>query len=104
MPCYEVRTVSLELGTVDLDMLEEALGSIGYNVARTGQRLTFTRNRRQAEYMDGDLFIPADQKIDVNEIKRAYAVKAVQSAAKRFGWQMRGTKQRKRNQFQLARR
>lgn len=108
MPCWEVRTVSIQWKPENMDLVVEALRSLGYQVSRrTTSSPSFpgfvlAKSLQGEVTFDGtNLTVNSGQEHLVNPIKRAYAEAALKQTAKRFGWQLRHTKER---QFQLGRR
>lgn len=91
MPCYQQRTMSIDLGKLDPVLLGEAMDDLGYN------KYFYTYDAAAGRIsLEGSA---ADLSID--EIKRAYSAQVVKQTAKRFGWKITQTKA---NQFKVVKR
>lgn len=79
MPCYMVyrQPVSYSIESTDVDLLFDAMVEIGY--ARNTEL-----GRRQAEEIVRTGTFSTTATVDINVLKRVYARKAVEKAAKRF--------------------
>ena len=98
MPCDTVRSISVNLGKVDLPRLAQALTDMGYQVQRAGtyliatdkqgRRVTVRKGEESASMAGWDT---KEQTADAtNAIKRAYAARTILDGAKRFGWKVEG--------------
>lgn len=91
MPCNTVTTNTVKLESVkNHDLLEAALKSeFGPNVYRTTDRFVFTADGRQVTVTGGratSTLSDAALGAVVGRVKQAYSRKAVELAARRFGW------------------
>lgn len=86
MPCYTVRTVSVELKIADLTVLERGLAAAGFAVRRTGDVVRATRGGVTAVIQGGQVTVTEGNEAVIPLIKQAYSAEAVRTAAKRFGW------------------
>ena len=83
MPCYEVRTVTVEFNNHNKSLLVGALKSIG---------ATYTVDGNKFSVGYGSAVIDLDKQTAVgsmdliNKVKQAYSREAVKAAAKKFGW------------------
>ena len=84
MQCYMVyrQPVSYSIESTDVDLLFDAMVEIGY--ARNTEVW-----RRQAEEIVRTGIFSTTATVDVNALKRVYARKAVEKAAKRFRWNIK---------------
>ncbi|MFA5262216.1 MAG: hypothetical protein WC378_00210 [Opitutaceae bacterium] len=89
MPCYEVRTVSVEFQAAHKDLLIKAIQALGWTYAVSGARVLV---RPQGGYemtvdLSAGVVVAQDQQqFRVNELKRAYSVQAIKQTAKLNGW------------------
>jgi len=87
MPCWEVRTVSVEFKADNRALLNAAIEELGWRhqVASNGEviinggDITLDLVRERATVRDS-------QQAALNQLKQAYSRQAVKSAAKRFNW------------------
>jgi hypothetical protein len=91
MPCYEVRTISVEFKAENRNLLDAAARSIGLNDLRNvgngrlemgphfGAYITLDLTNGRAEVRDGYQSL-------LNELKRAYSREAIKAAAKQVNW------------------
>lgn len=104
MPCDEVRTTIVNLQVADLDILEGALKSAGYDVNRQGAVLTFSQKGRYDyhRFANGQLQMQGENVEQLaNEIRRHYSLELVQRTAARFGWKIN---KKSEDQFVVQRR
>lgn len=99
MPCDQIRTtpVNLAVGNKNPKLLKQALESMGYTVGfQTGGLYFYGKNKEtgeytNGEYADGELTQEVRQgskPIDINKVKKAYAVTVVHEKAKKWGWKI----------------
>lgn len=91
MPCNTVTTNTVKLENVkNHDLLEAALiGAFPGGVVRKGSRFVFTASGRGVTLDSGQAYStlsPVALQAVVSQVKQAYARKAVELAARRFGW------------------
>ena len=100
MPCYEVKTVSVEFKVAHRDLLDKALDALGWtrdwNVAKTFCRL---QNGIEIDLRIGKASMQASQQASLNMLKRAYSQQAVKLAAKLNGWQLSPAKNKLKGQL-----
>lgn len=92
MPCYEVRTVSVEFKVAHVDLLRKAVKDLGWRMEERGNDITvwstggygvMTLDRRTDR-----MTMQPDQQGQCNTLKRAYSQQAIKLAAKLSnGWQ-----------------
>ena len=107
MPCYEVRTVSVEFKVGNIELLKKALDAAGCEVYLTvNDRISFKRSGRYAFINLSDSTIKSedfDEKelsILSNTIKRAYSSQVIDEIARKQKWMK---KKMGENRFQLQR-
>lgn len=87
MPCWEVRTMSVEFKAAHADLLDKALDSLGlvrdWNGAKTYCRLS---NGIELDLRSGKAAIQPDQQGKLNELKRAYSMEALKKVAVQNRW------------------
>jgi hypothetical protein len=96
MPCYTVRTTTVEFTGQNVELLAEALIESGM-VVRHGEAKMWA----QRVVRDGTMTVAVGREDLVDKLKRTYAELAVKKAAKRYGWQVRSTGQ---NKYAMTRR
>lgn len=87
MPCYEVRTYSVEFRAENARLLESAIESLGWTHEKTerGYRLA---NGFEIDLKTGSATLKAGQQTDLNRLKQAYSQKALRAVAQKQGWQV----------------
>ena len=95
MPCYTIQQSHVEFlaKSTDLTLLAEALRKLGFEVAELDDRLALRKQDSNGYYRVGSYDrttgrLELDSAWDVNEIKRAYSERVVESQARKFGWQL----------------
>lgn len=94
MPCNTIQTTTVEFlsKSTDIKLLKRALESIGYYVTETAQGLTFSHQfNRMSGFYDkttGRMNARGSEKLDIDEVKRAYGKQVVIQTAKQEGWQL----------------
>ncbi len=86
MPCYTVRTVTVELEAANEAVLIQGLKAAGFRVVQSPDGLLVTKGGRGARIASGRIILDERDRSLIPEIKRAYAAEAVRSAARRYGW------------------
>lgn len=94
MPCDQVRTTVIEVEKLDKSVLTKALQALGYDVSEAGEALLFsTKSSRFVHRYEAGRFtlsnIGQNEAAWINNIKQAYSVEAVKTAAARFGWNLK---------------
>jgi len=95
MPCYTIQQSHVEFlaKSTDLTLLAEALRKLGFEVSELNDRLVLRKRDpngyfRLGSYDRATGRLEVDTTWDVNEIKRAYSERVVDSQARKFGWQL----------------
>ena len=95
MPCYTIQQSHVEFlsKSTDLTLLTEALRKLGFEVSELNDRLVLRKLDANGYFRSGSYDrttgrIELDSSWDVNEIKRAYSERVVESQARKFGWQL----------------
>jgi organic radical activating enzyme len=109
MPCYEVRTVSVEFKVSNIDLLKKALEKAGFNIAKASQITLQVRREGEINSIIIDLeqskilsrsFDEKELSTISNQIKRAYSEQVIDEVAKRQKWMK---KKLGDNRYQLQR-
>lgn len=88
MPCYQVRTMSVEFHAEYADLLEKAINNLGWSTIRRGNLWT-TGPVGQSMSIDldvGQATIKEGQQGFLNELKRAYSAQAIKAVAAKNRW------------------
>ena len=110
MPCYEIKTVSVEFKVAHRDLLVKALDALArdsvgseamgwrqdWNGAKTFCRLA---NGIELDLRIGKASMQASQQANLNALKRTYSQQCVKLAAKLNGWQLSPTKNELKGQL-----
>ena len=95
MPCYAIQQSHVEFlaKSTDLTLLAEALRKLGFEVSELNDRLVLRKLDANGYFRSGSYDhttgrIELDSSWDVNEIKRAYSERVVESQARKFGRQL----------------
>jgi hypothetical protein len=96
MPCYTVRTVSVEFKVGNVDLLKRAIEKIGWVVSFTSEKIINARtdNRWGDEFtISFDKGLISSQSFDAkklnsfsNQLKRAYSEVVIDEVAKKNKW------------------
>jgi len=89
MPCYEVRTVSVEFRAENRKLLDAAIESLGGQmsiVQESGDRLILGYGAITLDLAAGRAEVRGGYQDRLNELKRAYSREAVKAAAKKCQW------------------
>jgi len=91
MPCDQVRTTTLEIDAASLDVMAEALRSLGLDaLVDVAQRtIRVTASTGQSGYWANGLLVMNGMTLDQNEVRRAYSKASIVQTARRSGWQLR---------------
>jgi hypothetical protein len=90
MPCYTIQTVNVNLGKVDLDLLQKALEALFPGTVRRVENLLIRFGNGESYSRErGELSLRKQETAAL--IKRAYSAEVVKSQAKKFGWQLKET-------------
>lgn len=106
MPCYEIRTISLDLKVMNHELLNQAILTLGWQIiqkASPGRPLRFCYDRGEATYFNGQISVKRGHDYVANKLKQAYAKEAVWAASKKFGWSVSQNK-KEMNKLTLNRR
>lgn len=101
MPCYEVRTMSVEFKAAHVDLLKQAVTALGWtwNYYEASQTVTVTPNNSYQSFVldlrAGTAVIRPDQQARLNELKRAYSMTALKRVAQLNRWTVAKTKANK---------
>jgi len=86
MPCWEVRTISVEFKAENRDLLEDAVKSLGWSFRKLGNGV-YQVNDMTLDLNQGKAEIGTNQQSNLNRLKVAYSQAAVRKVAKQKGWQ-----------------
>ena len=95
MPCYTMRTTTVNLEGRSVSLMAVALVSMGFTASTQNddlKTLVFfgtnaeTGTYHSGLYVDGKLEMTGD--LDINAVKRAYSAVAITKAAKEHGWKV----------------
>jgi len=95
MPCDTIQTSKVEFlaQSSDPTLLTEALQKLLFDVVALDDRLVFRKPDQNGYYRSGSYDrrsgrLELHSAWDVNDIKRAYSERIVESQARKFGWQL----------------
>ena len=95
MPCYTIQQSHVEFlaKSTDLTLLTEALRKLGFEVTEVSGRLDLRKRDPNGYFRSGSYDrttgrLELDSTWEVNEIRRAYSERVVESQARKFGWQL----------------
>jgi len=96
MPCYEVRTYSVEFKAANRAIFDAAIGVLKWKPDwEVSDRLSFDGGKIVIDLNKGTATVQDDAAGTVqgrlNELKRAYSRQSIVSAAKKRGWQIGST-------------
>ena len=95
MPCWEVRTLSVEFQAKYRDLLEEAIADLGWSLdqLKEGRWQIFPQGATSflVDLDQGKATITDGQQRHLNQLKVAYSQAAVRKVAKKRGWKTKFT-------------
>jgi hypothetical protein len=112
MPCYQIRTVSIEFHVGNVDLLKKALEAAGWNISNITTGAIYAKNNNLRKSIRIGLDSTSTTKITSqefsqtelnnlnNSIKRAYSEQVIDELAKKQRWIKRNMGQ---GNFQLQR-
>jgi hypothetical protein len=89
MPCYEVRTMSVEFKAENSGLLDKAVKALGWEIQHSGKTAyvrTKTYDVFEINLQDGKARIREGMQGDLNALKRAYSMEAIKQAASAKKW------------------
>lgn len=87
MPCYEVRTVSVEFRAENRNLLDRAIKSLGWHAQELqDKRLDVQFGQIKFDLVAGKAEVLEGCQGKLNELKQAYSREAVKAAAKKCQW------------------
>jgi len=95
MPCWEVRTMSVEFKAKHRKLLEQAIESLGWeheSVARGIRIKTSTWNSFTIDLASQKAEIQPGQQTNLNRLKQQYSKEALRRVAKLQGWRFKQQK------------
>ena len=94
MPCYQVRTMSVEFQAKHRDLLDEALKSLGWNSYETDQGLILAGRGIRIDLGNQQAEVEAGVgQSNLNRLKQAYSEQALKRVARLKGWHHKSTNQ-----------
>ncbi|MCI0604376.1 hypothetical protein L0156_15370 [bacterium] len=89
MPCNLIRLTTVQLTAAHPTLLKSAVESLGYKVEEVNGCLYCYGHGRSFRIANGEITVGANDLAVVNEVKRAYSKKVVQTAARKYGWNLK---------------
>jgi len=90
MPCYTVRTMSVEFKAEHRDLLEQAIKNLGWKYTRLDTGLLIdcddSANSMRIDLVNSKATITADQQPLLNLLKRTYSVCCLQRVTAKNNW------------------
>jgi len=86
MPCWEVRTMSVEFNAENRDMLDRAIAAVGETAIWTGSIVSLYGGAIQIDTESKSARVRDGYQNNLNELKRSYSREAVKTAAARAKW------------------
>jgi hypothetical protein len=86
MPCYEMRTVSVEFKAENLNLLKAAAESINRSFEKLQSKNAVMIGGMFIDLDEGEAEIRASQQNELNALKRAYSKQCIKAAAKKAQW------------------
>lgn len=88
MPCYEVRTMSVEFYAQHIKVLERALSELGWKFFKTNdeERININDGEIVIDLKAGSAKIRETAQDKLNQLKRAYSLESIKTAARNHAW------------------
>lgn len=90
MPCYTVKTDSVEVQAENLDLVEKAVEAMGFAPRRVGASVYFSTENGTVEIGDGRMELPRSDRKLIDPFKRQYS-REMLSSTKSRGWAVKWT-------------
>jgi len=94
MPCWEINTVSLAFKAKNIPMMKEVLKEMGIRVYRTDERYMST-SIGDFDFQSGMVEVREQYVKKVNDFRKKYAFKAIETMAKKKKWVLQKRAQNK---------
>lgn len=98
MPCWEVNVYTLEFKAENIDLLKEALESLGYNYEiweSRGEMLCSLRGGIELNLTRGQATVSDYNRSKLTRIRQEYSWKAIEKATKKKKWFLKKKAQNK---------
>jgi len=89
MPCWEVRTMSVEFKTKHRRLLEDALKRLDYTWQETQNDVLVIPGLGRLDLIEGSAEIDRRDQKKLNQLKQQYSKECLRRAAKLQGWQLK---------------
>ena len=83
MPCWEVNDVTLEFKVENRDLLISALNSLGLQHSISNNMISVAFGAITIDLENGKVTVPENRTSTINSIRKTYANKAIELAARR---------------------
>ena len=83
MPCWEVNDVTLEFKVENRDLLISALNSLGLQHSISNNMISVAFGSITIDLENGKVTVPENRTSTINSIRKTYANKAIELAARR---------------------
>ena len=100
MPCDTIKTVTVNVKSMRLDVLKQALEAMGHYVYQTGQTLTW--GRESYNQQTGELKVTSQA--SAQKVTQSYVKEGVKGIAKKFDCQFAPNAQKGENHYTLLKR
>jgi hypothetical protein len=94
MPCWEVRTMSVEFRAKNRKLLEQALDALGWSWWEHESNVLTVSGLGTLCLEEGQAVIPQTAQGRLNRLKQQYSKQALKRAAKLQGWQLKAKGQK----------
>ena len=91
MPCESMRTTSITLENKEPATMSDALKAMGYQVRMIADQVNFSGYSKTGKYAEGSYIsgeLKYQGKVDVAEVKQAYAAQSVEQTYSGYGWEL----------------
>lgn len=88
MPCDQIRTVEVNVGKMNVDLLAEGLRSTGQRVMLSGGIVYFDVGQYDVKMGTVTARVGSEDEVAAF-VKRSYSRAVVLSQARKYGWQMK---------------
>ncbi len=88
MPCYQIRTVSIDFNATNKSILEAALTSLGYQFYYTNNQMHIKTPNGEIIIANGKATMNQTLQDTLNNIKQAYSKKTIEQVARKYKFTM----------------
>lgn len=92
IPCYEVNTYSLAFKAKNVDLMMEVLKGMGLSPRYSKEYKEITTDIGTFDLVSGEVEVTSRNRSKINSFRKMYSEKVIETAAKKFKWNVKRKK------------